>query len=57
VLRGETLGYRQHPQLQRFRQQATPLLAINAYLSAVHAEPAMRVVPAMRLLGAPDPPA
>lgn len=42
VLRGETRGYRQHPQLQRFRAHATPLLAINTYLSAIHAESVVR---------------
>jgi hypothetical protein len=38
VLRGETRGYRHHPQLARFQAQASPRSAINAYLSAVHAE-------------------
>ena len=38
VLRGETRGYRQHPQLLRFREHPAPLLAIDAYLAAVHAE-------------------
>jgi hypothetical protein len=38
VLRGETRGYRHHPQLERFRSHPSPRLAINAYLSAVHAE-------------------
>ena len=32
VLRGATRGYRRHPQLERFRQHATPLRAIEAYL-------------------------
>lgn len=35
VLRGETRGYRHHPQLQRFQAQAAPRSAINAYLQAV----------------------
>lgn len=35
VLRGETTGYRQHPQLQRFQSHAAPRYAINAYLSSV----------------------
>lgn len=35
VLRGETVGYRRHPQLHRFRQQEHPRSAINAYLRAV----------------------
>ncbi len=38
VLRGRTRGYRQHPQLERFRAHALPRYAINAYLSAIHAE-------------------
>ncbi|MCK9489345.1 MAG: pyrimidine dimer DNA glycosylase/endonuclease V [Xanthomonadales bacterium] len=36
VLAGRTRGYQQHPQLQRFREQADPLAAIDAYLHAVH---------------------
>lgn len=35
VLRGETKGYRHHPQLIRFRQHGEPLAAIDAYLAAV----------------------
>jgi len=38
VLRGETTGYRHHPQLERFRSQSAPRSAINAYLAAVYAE-------------------
>lgn len=38
VLRGETRGYRHHPQLERFRAHRHPRAAINAYLAAVHAE-------------------
>jgi hypothetical protein len=38
VLRGETKGYRHHPQLQRFQAQASPKSAINAYLAEVLAE-------------------
>jgi hypothetical protein len=38
VLRGETRGYRNHPQLQRFRAHAAPLSAIESYLCAVYAE-------------------
>jgi Pyrimidine dimer DNA glycosylase len=38
VLRGQTRGYRNHPQLARFRAHAAPRSAINAYLAAVHAE-------------------
>jgi hypothetical protein len=42
VLRGETRGYRHHPQLERFRSQTAPRSAISAYLSGVHAEAASR---------------
>ncbi len=42
VLRGDTRGYRHHPQLARFRAHASPRSAINAYLAAVHAEATTR---------------
>jgi hypothetical protein len=42
VLRGETRGYRHHPQLQRFRETRDPCAAIDAYLAAVHAEATAR---------------
>lgn len=42
VLRGETKGYRNHPQLDRFRSHAAPVSAINAYLAAVHGEAVAR---------------
>ena len=42
VLRGRTRGYRQHPQLERFRSHAAPRSAINRYLAAVLAEAASR---------------
>jgi len=42
VLLGRTRGYRQHPQLERFRSQTSPVSAINAYLKAVYAEAAAR---------------
>ncbi len=42
VLRGRTRGYRNHPQLERFRAQPSPLSAIARYLDAVHAEAAAR---------------
>jgi hypothetical protein len=35
VLAGRTVGYRHHPQLERFRAQRDPLAAIDAYLAAV----------------------
>ena len=38
VLRGETKGYRHHPQLARFASHASPRSAINAYLCAVYEE-------------------
>ena len=42
VLRGETRGYRSHPQLERFREHATPEQAIDAYLFAVQEEATAR---------------
>ena len=42
VLKGQTKGYRNHPQLQRFRAQPSPVCAIAAYLRAVHAEAVAR---------------
>jgi len=38
VLRGQTRGYRRHPQLERFRAHAFPRSAIDAYLAAIYAE-------------------
>jgi hypothetical protein len=38
VLRGETRGYRNHPQLDRFKNHAAPLTAMSLYLKAIHAE-------------------
>jgi len=38
VLRGRTIGYRQHPQLSRFRSCTSARSAINCYLAAVHAD-------------------
>jgi hypothetical protein len=38
VLRGETKGYKHHPQLQRFQSHASPRQAISSYLGGVHAE-------------------
>jgi len=42
VLRGETKGYRHHPQLERFRAHPSPRSAINAYLVAIHDEAVRR---------------
>ncbi|MBF0342481.1 MAG: DNA lyase, partial [Magnetococcales bacterium] len=38
VLRGETRGYRHHPQLLRFREQPEPLANISGYLLVIHLE-------------------
>jgi hypothetical protein len=35
VLRGETRGYKHHPQLQRFREHPRPLAAITLYLACI----------------------
>ena len=42
VLRGETRGYRSHPQLDRFKHHAAPLAAISRYLQGIHAEAVVR---------------
>ena len=42
VLRGQTKAYREHPQLQRFRLQDSPLASIADYLKVVHAEATRR---------------
>lgn len=42
VLRGETRGYRHHPQLERFRNHPAPLAAISRYLEGIYAEAAER---------------
>ena len=36
VLRGETKGYKHHPQLDRFKATSKPIAYINAYLWHVH---------------------
>jgi Pyrimidine dimer DNA glycosylase len=38
VLRGETKGYRHHPQLRRFQASNASRSAINTYLAAVYKE-------------------
>lgn len=38
VLQGNTKGYRNHPQLLRFKQQQNPLAAIASYLQEVQME-------------------
>lgn len=42
VLRGETRGYKNHPQLIRFREAPDPLAAIAFYLHEVCSEAAVR---------------
>jgi hypothetical protein len=42
VLRGETRGYRHHPQLIRFQSQASQTGAIAAYLRVIHEESVAR---------------
>ncbi|HWD92105.1 MAG TPA: pyrimidine dimer DNA glycosylase/endonuclease V [Verrucomicrobiae bacterium] len=42
VLRGQTKGYRHHPQLHRFRAHAKPAAAIAAFLKTVHDESVRR---------------
>jgi hypothetical protein len=42
VLRGKTRGYRNHPQLDRFRECGKPVAAIGMYLRAVREEAARR---------------
>jgi len=38
VLEGGTRGYRNHPQLERFRALSEPAAGISAYLIEIHAE-------------------
>lgn len=40
VLAGKTKGYRNHPQLIRFKSARDPLAAIGCYLTIVHREAA-----------------
>lgn len=35
VLAGDTVGYRQHPQLERFRDNLDPLATVGAYLHGI----------------------
>lgn len=42
VLKGETRGYNNHPQLIRFRAQADPMAAIAKYLGYVYEEARQR---------------
>jgi len=42
VLEDKTKGYKNHPQLERFRQSANPLDCMNYYLSYVYEEASSR---------------
>lgn len=42
VLRGETKGYRNHPQLERFKGQADSVLLIDSYLLEIYKEATKR---------------
>jgi len=42
VLEGKTRGYKNHPQLIRFKSQLDPLSAINQYLSIVYEDSLQR---------------
>lgn len=42
VLHGETRGYRNHPQLERFKNAAEPHDAISCYLKGIHEEAVAR---------------
>src|ERR1041385_8193501 len=42
VLENKTKGYKNHPQLTRFRNAKNPLAAINQYLLFVHKEAEIR---------------
>jgi hypothetical protein len=42
ILRNETKGYRNHPQLERFKNCSAPLSAISNYLKFIHAESKVR---------------
>lgn len=42
VLRGQTKGYRHHPQLDRFKAHPAPRSAISTYLDAIYLEASAR---------------
>ena len=42
VLEGKTKGYKNHPQLDRFKNSAKPLDAIHQYLAVIHEEASCR---------------
>ena len=42
VLKGETKGYRNHPQLERFKNQKNPIASIDTYLLHVYRDSILR---------------
>ena len=42
VLQNETVGYRNHPQLRRFRSSVDPVAAIGVYLEGIYQEAVQR---------------
>jgi hypothetical protein len=42
VLAGRTIGYRNHPQLERFKSQRDPVVAVATYLLSVYEEAVTR---------------
>jgi hypothetical protein len=42
VLEGRTKGYKNHPQLNRFKNYSAPVEAIHYYLSVIHEEACLR---------------
>jgi hypothetical protein len=42
VLEGRTKGYKNHPQLHRFKNSPAPVEAINVYLAVIHEEACRR---------------
>ncbi|HKR06837.1 MAG TPA: pyrimidine dimer DNA glycosylase/endonuclease V [Bacteroidia bacterium] len=42
VLEGKTRGYKNHPQLNRFKKLKKPVDAINQYLAEIHSEACLR---------------
>jgi hypothetical protein len=49
VLENKTKGYRNHPQLNRFKTCTNPLHAINYYLSVVHEEAERRGIDLIKI--------
>jgi len=43
VLEGKTKGYKNHPQLNRFKNSKSPLDSINHYLAVIHKEATSRM--------------